>query len=352
MGKPLFTPEELAAYRRKHSNLQARERSKELQWPAYWAEKEALEKSHLAEKASRAKARLPDYLRGLVILTGKRGQEYVTFDALFQHSDDQELQSMFTGANTPENRRALHTILKALQVIPRSWARSAFVRFLRGIGKQRGSKLYGAGLFGVNFGWTEPQVIAVCNVLVDDRNPYSQVLMSFVDVQQELAEAAESDSEVVDSDVSFKATRVNRDTEFLGQLVAALEAEGLAPLPEAKEHKPTKQRKPKVFKPGDIIRESNLRDLPLPAHVEIPIERRAEGSQDWAPGTIEQVVTTLHPGYVTCYRIKDGRAYVRGWNEQRKDWLSGATYLGPWTGEMVKGKDVKYKFEFRKPQQK
>ncbi|MFH1429941.1 MAG: hypothetical protein ABIG71_00280 [Candidatus Uhrbacteria bacterium] len=352
MAEPLFSKEEIEAYTARTKALQERQRAQEISWEEYYKEGKAIDRAHLFEMAKRVQARSEEFLDALIIIVGSRGSKYVEFGAAFAQSDSKDVKEAVQLFDTPESRRALYTILRALTEVPKSWAKSAFIRFLRGTGKQKGAKYHGAGTFGVNYGWKEQQVEAICNVIADWDARYSQMLMQYADVAEEIREE-DPDFEVVDSQATFAATRVERDVDFLNALCGILEQRGLCPVPKPADQKPKKERKPKTFKPGDIILKRTLRDLPLPAHVRIPIERHDKKTNQWLDSTMEQVVIQLYDGGYYLSALVDAKgenAYPEygGLLDQRsKDWLDGATFLGPWKGEINKTKRLKVSFHYR-----
>lgn len=337
MAKPLFTEAEIKEYRKKRAGLK-------------WEETKAVDEAYQIETVRRVHERPDEYLNALLIHVEKRGAFYVDFYGAFLYSDHSEWTSIVKESDIPNNRRTLHTILKALTQIPKSWARSAFVRFLRGIGKQRGSKYYGAGSLGPQYGWTGREVTAICEVIAGDANPYAKVLMFYADVQEEIEEA-DPDYEVVEYGTNFKATRVERDVEFLNVLCGILEKRGLADTPTVQERKPTKPRTAKIFKSGDIIRKSNLRDLVLPAHVRVLIKKRVKGKkEEWVPDALEQVVLAIRTGqYHSAFIVPDRLeiAFTPPASFYSRDNLLGATYVGPWKGKIQKVREFNHPFEFR-----
>ena len=292
------------------------------------------------------------FLNALLIFVGSRGELFISLDGAFVNSDAPKTIEVLDIHNNPQSRRELYTILRALTEIPKTWARSAFVPFLRGVGKQKGAEYHGAGMFGKDYGWKEKNITAICEILADKRSAYAQVLMSYADVEEEIRDA-DPDFEVVDYDASFKATRVERDIEFLNLLCETLEQRGLADVPKAQAQKPKKERVPKTFKSGDIIRKGTIRDLPLPAHVRVNVRKQSKGSDEWLNDQLDWVVVALNNyGGFLCYRVgRDGKkAYraSRSYSTESKDWLAGATFVGPWEGELVE-KELKYKFAYRQP---
>ena len=366
MPKPLFTKEELTSHEKALEKLEQDYRKSTRSHGDYWAERENLVKAHELEMVKRAQVRAPEYLNALIILAGSRGHTYVPFEHVFVGSDNPKIEAKYKECNTPETRRTLYTILQALTEIPHSWATSAFVRFLRGNGKQRTAKYHGAGLLGVDYGWKEDEVSAICKIITQEHEAYSKVVMSYTDlteVEREL-EKKDPDYEVhkeSKTDLRFAAC-ARRDKEFLQKLCGMLEKEGLGPIPTPETKEPKGPRVPKVFKPGDVIRKATLRDLPLPAHVRIPVERLPSGMEwhkakdgDWTKSTIDQVVVRLGDSgrytYASIGREPDVAYQERTFDYQGKDWLDGATFVGLWKGKIVHSA-LGIKFKFRKPEKK
>lgn len=347
MAKTLFTKNELEEFQKELSDLETKHNKNSIPWREYWEQREAIQRAHLIKKVGRVQERAEEFLNALIILVGYQGERYIDFEHAFAVSDVPELKELLTTHDTPENRRALYTILRALTEIPKTWATSAFVRFLRGTGKQKGAKYHGAGMLGTDYGWKTKNITAICGIITGNNSPYSQVLMSYADVEEEIHEE-DPDFEVHDHDVTFKATRVERDIEFLNQLCDMLEQRGLADIPKAREKGPKKERKVKVFKPGDKIRKGTIRDLPLPAHVRIDIDKHDKASDQWVEAQLDWVVVALGQGYFRCLYIgKDGKAYQPHiFNDKRKELLEGATFVGSWEGESTK-KELEIKFKYR-----
>ncbi len=360
MAKPLFTEAELSAHEKALDKLQNESRKPGSDFSAYWRERTNLEKAHELEMVKRAQARETDYLNALTILVGSKGHEYVPFYQAFASSDAKTIMDKVNERDTPETRRSLFTILTALTEIPHSWATSAFVRFLRGNGKQRGAKYHGAGLFAVEYGWKGDEVTAVCKPIMNERDMYSKVVMSYTDLTEVEAEMAEKDPDYEEASTDLRFASCARwDVAFLKKLCGILESRGLAPIPTPTVKEPSGPRVPKVFKPGDVIRRATLRDLPLPAHVRIPVERLPSGMawieakpENWTDSTIDQVVLRL--GNAGRYRYASigsdpNKAHEEGIFGNDKGFLDGATYVGPWAGKTVKDPLV-IKFQFRKPE--
>lgn len=322
-----------------------------------WSEIKKLYDARLIKQVQRAQEDPEKFVDALLVLVGSRGTEY--FPIYDAYSDHPELLEALTRFDTPEARRALYTLFRALTEIPKTWAKSAFIRFLRGTGKQKDSKYHGAGTFGVDYGWKAKEVENIAATLVSSYDShhgatYSSVLMSYRDMYGDICDAANEadDYEVVDINARNYATHVDRDVEFLQTCCNILKERGLGPVPQAKAKKPKKARKVKTFESGDIIKKRHLRDLPLPAHIRIPIHRR-EGKGSWEDNnhTIELVVTGLdNSGHYYYAVVKPGtrNAYpdsrYKSWGY--KDDLEGATYLGPWTGKIAKKKILELKFSW------
>lgn len=343
MAKPLFSPTEEDDYR-----AEMRRPCTNEDWKTFYAQNRAKEQAHLIETNKRAQARPVELLNALIILVGNRGAKYIEFDDVFALSDSEEVVTEVEKTNTPETRRQLYTILKALTEIPKTWAASAFLRFLRGTGKQKDAKYHGAGSFGVLYGWKEEEVKNIVQVIADSESPYSKVLMSYANTYQEIRDAEDA-GEDYEYGTEFKATRVERDYKFIERLCGLLEKQGLGPIPIPAEEKPKKARKIKQFVPGDIVKKTNLRDLPLPAKVRLTIERYDENSKIWLESTMDIVVTSLtNTGRFTYAIVPDGKtAYFENYRYGRsKRELEGATFLGKFDGELSK-KEITVRYLYR-----
>ncbi len=349
MAKPLFSAEETAKHEADTDRLSDKMRYEEV---------ERIQKAFMIEGVKRAQARPEEYLNALLIMVGARGTEAVGFDSAFADSDTEEYARKLQKYDTPEARRNLYSLLMALTEVPRSWATSAFTRFLRGIGKQAGTKYHGAGMFGVRYGWREIEVSWISDLLTSNSSPnwvtYSRVLMSYANVKEEMEEPDPETGIVEYDENKFRAIRVERNVEFINKLCAMLEARGLGPIPTPADDKPKKERKVKIFKPGDIVRLRNLRDLPLPAHIRVPVTKvfkGKDGEKDQRiESHIEEIITKIDDvGYYRFYVVgKDNKAYKYYLGYDDKKYIDGAIFLGEWKGEIIKGREIKLDFHYYK----
>jgi hypothetical protein len=197
--------------------------------------------------------------------------------------DDRQLVSLTqdnSAFNTPEHRRDLYTFLKGYSETPASYAMSATTRFFRGIGKQKGMKNFGCGAFGTKSKWKNDEVKNVVDMLIPahyDSMP-NVTLPDLFAVCNNTEDAIYRRIEELDAKgdydhdlwgATFKATNIKRDKDYLLELCANLKDKGLAP---AVVHAPKpvkKARKKKVFKNGDKITKSNIRDLPFGSEIEL-----------------------------------------------------------------------------------
>lgn len=361
MGIPLISKEEELDYENQLHLIDERygyhkKDRASFDWKSYWNERECCRIAYDTKLTRLAKERPEDILNALLVCIDNKGEKYVPFYSAFEHNDSEEISKSIQKADTPENRRWLYTILRALTEIPKSWAKSAFVRFLRGIGKQKDSKYHGAGLFGEKYGWTTRQIDSICGIIASCYSggsvSYASLFMSYADVQEEIDEA-DPEWEEVKGDERFAATRADRDVEFLNKLCSMLEEKGLSAIATPAPQKPKKAHVPKEFKPGDVIRKNTIRDVPLPAHIRIPIDKRNVDKDgnfvgDWYEDYIEKVVTKLGNGngYMNSAYVVDGKAGAPN-NFDRKSNMEGAIFLGKWTGGFSKF-DIRPKFFYTK----
>jgi hypothetical protein len=325
------------------------------------------------EIGRRVAERADEFLDGLMVIVGQRPQVQAwsgsgsqLFHAVFATSHMSETIAEIARHDTPENRRDLHTILKALSETPKSWGRSAFVRFLRNQGeqsKEKYSKYYGQGMLAKEYGWTGPQVTGVCELIMAGRDDgyqvtygsFSSVLNSFVDVESEIRQD-DPDFDNTDYSAIFKASRANKNTALLETLLQKLEERGLADPPQPKEEKPKATRTPVAFEPGKIIRKGNLKDMPLPAKVRVTLEVKDDfKDKEWRKEEVTWVVTErlIGSGAFRCFRAgpetadpKAQKAYASdGYRSgEPNEFLYGAEYLGPYEGKLDNKPKLQYKF--------
>ncbi len=224
------------------------------------------------ERLRRIRARPSDLLDGLLVAFSERGKDVLLLEDVFEG----KLGERLAIADNPENRRHLHTILQGLRVVPRSWAKSATTRFFRGNGKQGDGAWAtkpGAGVLSKDYGWTGFEAEWFISLF------YNSLLAGvfFTDDSVDLSSAEAHEIEA-DGGNRFAATRKDRDDEFFDALIGVLEARGMAAGIEVPHRDPPKVRKPRVFKVGDVITASNLRDLPDGAIVEMSLVEYPSGA--------------------------------------------------------------------------
>lgn len=369
---PLFTEAEKRAWKKKFADIKAEYKDKPDSNEQERAAEKGVAHALKAEVSNKVLERAENLVDGLLFIVGKRGAEYLRFRALFTFAKDPQVVARIEEANTPENRRELYTILRAFSEIPKSFGCTAFIKYLRGTGKPGQPKYakHGQGMFAKEYGWTTDQVKRVCEFLMGyhyEHKPhfgsYQSVVNSYADVQDEIYK----DDPDLDKDGAYKATfaatRAEKNIPLLEKMIAILEERGLGPIPTPKKTGPKKKRVPKKFKPGDKIRRGNLRDLPLPALVKVPVrkipEDRTKG-KDKEPEIVhlEWVVTALTKGgEFQCFfagrkttNPKDRTAALSpGWaGLETKEYLYGAEYLGPWEGRKLdpskQAKNLKFNF--------
>ena len=112
-------------------------------------------------------------------------------------------------------------------------------------------------------------------------------------------------------------------------------------------------RKAKEFEPGDAISKANLKDLPLPAHIRVNLERRGSEQDPWSSGPAEQVVTAVNQdGRYSYLWVIPGD--LIGYADPAtpslpQELIYGAIFLGPWTGSEEYGRPDEYDFEIKLP---
>jgi len=228
------------------------DRYRDVRWPASgwqaangWQAASQVGRAWAAETIRRIERDPTPYLQGLVIVMGSRGAEprgvvtgcwhvnghgQVSAPGWYERAVDRpdEWEAMYQKYNTDDTRQNLHTLLSALAEIPQSWAMSAFKRFLRGIGKQKGAKYTGAGMFDRNSGWKAREVEGVARLLADSRGTMFGALwpadpLNYYDPDYDPYGALGGEIEDEGGD-RWAATRVERNKPFIDKLCKMLEA--------------------------------------------------------------------------------------------------------------------------------
>jgi len=355
MAKPIFSADEISAFNAKLKEI----KTDKLSFQDFKSQETAENSVHnafFAQAVARIrKDRRDDLLNYLLIIVGTKGERSdIKVWQGFSHADDEVYLNILKGCNTPLNLRFLHMFLKALLVAYRSWALTAFVKFLRGnkVAGGKANELEGYGSFHKDSGWTESEVSAVAEVLFNEWGLVSKLFMKY---DSELTDRVYTESQEnwdVPYSAQFAATKRTVNTEFIKELISALEKRELAPIP-TNPKKAFKPRVPKVFKPGDIIQKNTISDLPPLSIVEIKVTARMKRSEENAPSTVQIVlVSTPKPRfYLNIWRIVDGKAYLTGhdtyvFDHDRKS-LEGATYKGQWEhGVQAHEKPYKYPHDY------
>jgi hypothetical protein len=228
------------------------------------------------------------FLQGLLIAVERRGADKAaggwhrspTLDEWYDAADGGVWDSDYAAANTPENRRVLHTLLSAMVECPRTWARSAVVRHLRAQGKQKQTKYTGNGVLGARnaLAWKGDDVIGTMAVLMDTGELWDPRNVRVADALCVQCEGFDYYPSEAVWEASYKTganpfafNHTKRNTRLLKQLCTTLEHMGLGPaLTRPSPKGPAKARKAKVFKPGDKVTKGNARDLPLGAVLDMP----------------------------------------------------------------------------------
>ncbi len=367
-GTPLLSDAEIKSWEGRLKDLEAEHRKGGTYLESkYYAEEKAIKLEELALVKQRVLQRVGEFTDALLLMVAERGTKQYPLGWIFSHSAEARVIVDIERANTPENRRDLHTLMSALKTTPKSWGRSAFVRFLRDNGEQANPKYKypGKGLFAKEYGWKTDQLNMICDQLLGNRWHESwelgRVLNSFADVADEIREDDEEMEKEGSYKATFSATRAERNNELIDEVLSVLERRGLAPMPEPKKSEPKPPRQPKQFSPGDKIRSATLRDLPLPALVRVQIEKCTDGKrEEWKPGEIDIVVRQLgNQGGFKCYiagpakpeaseRVAHrGNVLHYSYSWERKELLHGAEYLGPFKGKFDE-REVRAQFMTRK----
>jgi len=309
-----------------------------------WDRQERANLMWRAVKLQRMAERPDDILRTCVIFIGEKALQSIGYEEIW---DADLVADRYTAANTARNRWLVHTVLAGLLKVPRSWGRSAALRFWRGTGKQKDSNYPGAGILGTKWGWKAREADCVSRVFYEgDIGALFMEDYSIGAYSEEAYAEDEDGNRLIDYDVQFKATTKERDDEFIKLLQSKLEAQGLEPYDMPKT-KPKKVRKKKVWKVGQKIRQGTLRDLEPGQHFKWTVVAYKDGSYNSDPRPAESrsyefVVVGRKTGIVQIRPILQGTALgVRDMSstslyESGYRWHSTeALYEGVWTGPEI-----------------
>lgn len=181
---------------------------------------------------SRVAANPEPFLMGCLYIVSSRGiYDWFGYPSVYVWEKDQDPTwvDFRDKSNTLESRRTLHLILTALLEIPPTWGRSAFLRFLRGTGKQAGAKYTGAGALGKNSGWTQKELDDVLFRLLDNYT-FGKPLWSTGPVVDVYSGGLEYEKfwELMDQGTNaWAATKTTRNRPFIQDLIRRLEEMGI-----------------------------------------------------------------------------------------------------------------------------
>jgi hypothetical protein len=353
MATPIFTEEEISSFKKRLQEIE----TDRLTFPDYHsreAAKNIVNNAFFAQAVSRiSQDRIEDFINYLLIIVGSKGERGdIPVWQGFSHADNEAYLNILKGYENPLNRRYLHMFLKAILVAHRNWALTAFVKFLRGnkVAGGKADKLEGFGYFHKDSGWNEAQVRSVALILFDDWSTVSKLFMQYDSKLKERVSAESDDNWNIPYSAQFAATSKTINEELIKAIISALEKRDLAPLPTDPK-KAFKERIPKIFKPGDLIRKNEISDLPPLSLIEIKVKKRLKRGDENAPGTVQIIlVSPAQPRcYLNIWRVADGKAYLTGndfssFDHDRKC-LEGAIYQGQWE-EGVQAQKGAYRYPY------
>ena len=236
------------------------------EWDAYWAARESVDNAYKIVRARRIQANPRPLIDALLLVLATKGG--AVLDVLGCYSAPQPSPVGLTD----RTRRELHTMLAALRDCPKTWAKSAFMRMLRGTGAQKTYAHEATGTFGTGSGWKTRELDCVADPLFNGVSSevfvwYDPRINDYPD--EEMWEAAFATG---GNGNPFAFTLVEKDKEFINKVLALLEADGIGgPLP-----KPTRKGKGKTkqWKVGDRVSSGNIRLLPVGAEVSVHLFQR------------------------------------------------------------------------------
>lgn len=361
MPGPIFTPEEIAAWDAKEEAAKVWQDTDEVYHkdsprPYNRSVGMRVNEVHRARRwdwIRKVRARPEDVLALYLVALNERGAQPIGVDDVF----DGKLEDRVKAADTPENRKLMHTVLQGLKGVPLSWARSATTRFFRGIGKQAKepwASKPGAGVLGTAYGWKTRESEWFIGLFYGQFGAWGYgASLGDLFFTDDSPDCYGEDAEDIydEGGDPWAATRKERDTSFIDALLEILDERGLADEIDKPKAKKPKPRKVKVWKPGDKVTSRNLRDLPKGAHLqwtvaEYPNAYLARDKYDtvWnAKLRIrEMVVEARDVGKVFVRPVLEGRAFApRNLSSTalyKEDWdcpEPETIYLGMWEGDVI-----------------
>jgi hypothetical protein len=284
---PLFTLEERAEWERRKADARLK-RSTDRSIEHYYREK-AVDDMWLVARCQKVHARPEPYLNALICLIGSRGTKgYTGLEDVY--TDDME--QMWPPFDSPEARWWVDKILEGLAHMPRSYAKSAAMRYFKATGKQKSLDKPGVGLLSVENGWKSLEVDVILRVLYDYE--LGKPLLNAGGLDPYSAETREAAEEAWEEgrDVNrFAMAHGEYDVAFINTLRGLLASRGLTqPVLKCNPKKPPKPRKAKAWAIGDTVTARYVPDIPT--------------------GTI------LKKGTCRSWRLEDGKEYVWCGKEQ------------------------------------
>ena len=262
------------------------------------------------DKCQKAQKRPTEYLNALICLVGSRGTRgAVSLEAVYTD----ELNDLWVQFDSPEARWWVDQILAGLAEIPRSYAKSAAIRYFKGVGKQKGMTKAGAGMFSVENGWKSRELEVVVGTIYDSE--FGAPLLQHDSIDPYGAEARQAVEDAWDQgrrDVNrFAMTHLNYDVAFIEALRILLATRGMkAPALGTNPKLPPKPRKEKKWAVGDVMRAKYGPDLPKGAKL------RKEGRTPyWADEGYEYI--WYGKNTVGTYIIEDERKAVGTYGRYR-----------------------------------
>ena len=350
MKAPLFTAEELESWKQRERDAKVPRPDDNVFHPdsprpyneSAWVRAKAVQVAMSIERYRRIRLRPENILDALTVAFYEKGTLPLIWDDIWEGG----LGDRLVGADSPDTRRWLHTVLQGLRAVPRSWATSATTKFFRGIGKQGEapwSSKPGAGILSKDYGWTTDAAAWFVGLFY--KYPLDKLFFSddspdpYGDEGREIAD---------EGGERFAATRKDRDDAFFDALLKILEDRGLGDMPDAQVKVP-KPHKARAWTVGDKITSRNIRDVPEGAYIEWRLVMPEgggpyrEGDFQYVHNTYGLVFGTRNAGRVDVRPVVKGTAF--GWQGMASSSLykvmsyryaeAEAIYQGMWKGPVL-----------------
>ena len=353
-GHSFLTPAEEQHFTAELDSLTQAWRESKIAYPAYQDQQGAIRQERILTLINRARENTEVVVSALLIAISERGLSFPRFSQLLEIKSEEPFISQSKSADSPENRAILHTLLKSLLDIPKSWSYVTFRGFLSGskLEEPNHEKLFGRAIFQRDDSWSEQGLTDLCRLFTDPETEYCE----FFRVQGEPTESELSLPSPIVRTEQYTITPVvdtpswteetphkSVDRKFVEGLLLQLEARGV----EKRKNEPTDKSKRTALNEGGILSRKNLKNLNVGDKVRVKLGCRQSERSPQSQVLFDIVVEEIMPDEKVRFSWCDSKAGLK-FNEPERcmigsSKLIGATYLGNFVGAVSTELPQKFK---------